>query len=141
MTTKQNGKRPTERQINALRNFKVAEETIQGLTFDEASQLLDKYIGAIRARQKKPDTNPDDMPEPKSEPPKVADLGIIAETVRERLRQAKQVMKTEFDLPEEMVNPDSVLLGEIMKQIGSEAMIIEVANQKRQNIQLAKQVF
>jgi hypothetical protein len=58
MNTKQiTERRPTERQIAALRNFKVPEETIQGLTFDEASKLLDKYIGAIRGKEKK---NPDD---------------------------------------------------------------------------------
>jgi hypothetical protein len=44
-------------------------------------------------------------------------------------------------MPDDAFNPDSVLLGEVVKQIGSEAMILEIASQKRQNIQLAKGAF
>jgi hypothetical protein len=136
---------------NALRNFKVPEETIRGLSFDDASQLLDKYIGAIRAREKKkPDdnnsnpndsTSPGEKTEPKNQEPKTADLSVITEKVRNRLRQAKEIMKAEFGMPEYEMNPDSAVLGEVVKQIGSEAMILEIADQKRQNIHLAKQVL
>lgn len=57
------------------------------------------------------------------------------------LEGGKADYEVEFDLPEEMVNPDSVVLGEVVKQIGSEAMILEIASQKRQNIQMAREVF
>jgi hypothetical protein len=39
----------TTKQVQALRNFKVPEATIQALSFEQASAMLDELIGRARA--------------------------------------------------------------------------------------------
>ncbi len=48
---------PTTKQIEALRNFKVSEETIQSLSIEEASQMLAELVK--RAREGRKNTPPD----------------------------------------------------------------------------------
>jgi hypothetical protein len=50
--------RPTEKQIAALRKFRVSEPEIQGMTFSQASARLDELIGQARARRQKGSVTP-----------------------------------------------------------------------------------
>lgn len=42
------GKRPTDKQVATLRKFKIPEKDISGLSFSQASQLLDTLIGRMK---------------------------------------------------------------------------------------------
>ena len=50
--------KPTDKQIAALRKFRISESEIQGMSFSQASAHLDELIGQARARKQKGNANP-----------------------------------------------------------------------------------
>ena len=51
---------------------------------------------------------------------------------------AKRIMKDELGVDGSILNPDSVVLGEIIRQIGSEEQIITIQRNKEMNLERFK---
>lgn len=51
---------PTTKQIEALRNFKVSEERIQGLSIEQASEMLAQLVKRAREGRKSAPPNKDE---------------------------------------------------------------------------------
>ncbi len=136
-------RKPTERMQNALRRFGVADSEINSMSFNEARDRLDELISKARARSaKKPNGSPSNPSSPENAP--AQDLGedaeeeIVAGKIRERVTLAKQIMKDELGVDGGILNPDSVVLGEIIRQIGSEQQIITIQRNKEMNLERFK---
>jgi hypothetical protein len=133
-------RKPTERMIGALKRFKIPDSEIDSMNFDQARVKLDELISKARAR--KPNASPSGTSSPENSPAQDADEDdeeeIVAGKIRERVTLAKQIMKDELGVDGNILNPDSVVLGEIIRQIGSEEQIITIQRNKELNLERFK---
>ena len=63
---------------------------------------------------------------------------MVVGRIRERVLLAKQIMKDELGVDSRVLNADSVVLGEIIRQIGSEEQIITIQRNKEMNLERFK---
>ena len=93
----------TTKQVQALRNFKVPEATIQALSFEQASAMLDELIGRARAGQG-------------NKPPKSPDASSEAKTT---LTEATKIVLDHFGLRDksELKESHVVLIQEVSRQL------------------------
>jgi hypothetical protein len=127
-------RKPTERMIGALKRFKIPDSEIDSMDFDQARVKLDELISKARAR--KPNTSPENSPAQDADEDDEEE--IVAGKIRERVTLAKQIMKDELGVESTILNPDSVVLGEILRQIGSEQQIITIQRNKESNLERFK---
>ena len=136
-------RKPTERMIEALKRFKIPDSEIDSMNFDQARVKLDELISKARAKSaKKPTFAPSIPPSPENGSAQDAEENneeeMVTNRIRVRISLAKQIMKDELGIDGSVLNPDSVVLGEIIRQIGSEAQIITIQRNKEMNLERFK---
>jgi hypothetical protein len=95
----------TTKQVQALRNFKVPEATIQALSFEQASVMLDELIGQARSGG-----------QVNNKPPKRLDASSDAKST---LVEATRIILEHFGLHDksELRESHIVLIQEVSRQL------------------------
>ncbi|MDG6934282.1 MAG: hypothetical protein JRN68_06250 [Nitrososphaerota archaeon] len=132
-------RKPTGRMIGALKHFKIPDSEIDNMNFDQARAKLDELTSKARARcARKPNASPSNPSSPENGPAPDLDDDheeeIVAGIIRVRVTLAKQIIGDELGVHGTTLNPGSVVLREIPRQIGSEQQIITIQRNKEMNL-------